>query len=166
MGIKCDTDFSKGKDIPVEEILNQIKNYSCHDITWTGGEPTDQLTEEHIRFFKKMGYYQAIETSGIRRPPVGINYIALSPKFTEEEILRRWGTEPGEYLTVDELRVVRKEGGLIPKFTLINAKHKFISPHFNGLGPDQNVIKYCVKICKDNPKWRLSVQVHKLIGIE
>ena len=46
MGIKCDTEFESGKEMTLEEIVNWLHNNApqCKEITWTGGEPTDQLT--------------------------------------------------------------------------------------------------------------------------
>jgi len=81
-GIKCDTEFESGKEMLLKEIENWITENAqqCKEITWTGGEPLDQLTEEIINYFKKNNYYQAIETSGLHPAPNGLDFICVSPK--------------------------------------------------------------------------------------
>ncbi|HBG79980.1 MAG TPA: radical SAM protein, partial [Porphyromonadaceae bacterium] len=60
----CDTDFKSGKSMALDEIYAEISSYPCRWIIWTGGEPTLQLNEEIVAFFKDKGYRQAIETNG------------------------------------------------------------------------------------------------------
>ena len=56
LGIKCDTEFESGKDMTIEEIYQwlQINAPQCKEITWTGGEPLDQLTNEITLNYKKL----------------------------------------------------------------------------------------------------------------
>ncbi len=84
-GIKCDTEFESGKELSITDIELWLKLNApkCKEITWTGGEPTDQLTEEIISYFKNLGFYQAIETSGLNPVPKGIDFICVSPKVAE-----------------------------------------------------------------------------------
>ncbi len=53
-GIKCDTEFESGKEMTLQEVVSWISNNApnCREITWTGGEPTDQLTNEIVKFFQ------------------------------------------------------------------------------------------------------------------
>ena len=76
----CDTDFAEGDDMTLEQIGDVISAYPCKWIIWTGGEPTIQLNDAHVAFFKEKGYKQAIETNGTRRVPSMIDYITCSPK--------------------------------------------------------------------------------------
>ena len=59
----CDTEFDSGEEMTLQEMLNEIKKYGCKWIVWTGGEPTLQLTDEMVAFFKHNGFLQAIETN-------------------------------------------------------------------------------------------------------
>ena len=61
-GIKCDTEFESGKEYTIEQILSwlELNAPQCKEITWTGGEPTDQLTDEMVQIFKDKGFFQAI----------------------------------------------------------------------------------------------------------
>lgn len=156
----CDTDFALGVWMSAAEIVEKIKPYPCKWIVWTGGEPTLQLTEEIIAYFKQKGYKQAIETNGTRHLPAGLDYIACSPKQNFEKI-------KSIIPAVDELRFPIKQGDLLPDISLLpQAKHYFISPIFcnNQIVPDN--VAYCVELIKQSPRWKLSLQIHKLIDIQ
>ena len=58
-----------GTEMTIEELRDAIAPYPGRRIIWTGGEPTLQLTEETVAYFKTLGYHQSIETNGTRRPP-------------------------------------------------------------------------------------------------
>lgn len=160
MGIKCDTEFESGKEMTLEEICNWIENNAkqCREITWTGGEPTDQLTNEIVSYFKEKGYYQAIETSGLNPVPAGIDFICVSPKVAEHVIKKNFP------LGVDELRYVRHKGQAIP-VPSITAIHYWISPHSDGFNINSENLKHCIQLCIENGKWKLSLQNHKLWNI-
>lgn len=159
-GIKCDTEFESGKNMPLEDILNWCKKTApeCKEITWTGGEPTDQLTNEVISFFKDAGYYQAIETSGLNPAPDGLDFICVSPKVAEHIVKKNFPNG------VTELRYVRHKGQEIPEPSVI-ARHYWISPHSDGFTINSENLKHCIDLCLKNPKWKLSVQTHKLWNI-
>lgn len=159
-GIKCDTEFESGKEMPVQELLKWCKKAApdCKEITWTGGEPTDQLTEEIISFFKDAGYYQAIETSGLNPVPNGVDFICVSPKVAEHIIKKNFPNG------VTELRYVRHAGQFIPEPS-VTALHYWISPHSDGFTINSENLKYCIGLCLQNPKWKLSLQNHKVWNI-
>lgn len=158
--IKCDTEFESGIEMTLKEINNwcQENALSCKQITWTGGEPTDQLTEGIISYFKDKGYFQAIETSGLNPTPKGINYICVSPKVAEHIIKKNFPEG------VNELRYVRHCGQSIP-YPLIKADHYYISPHSDGYDINNVNLKHCINLVKENSTWKLSVQQHKLWNI-
>jgi 7-carboxy-7-deazaguanine synthase len=158
MGIKCDTEFESGEFMDIEEILQWCNITGCKEITWTGGEPLDQLTEEIIQYFKENGYYQAIETSGLHSCPNGIDFICVSPKVAEHVIAKNFPNG------VSELRYVRHKGQSIPAPS-ISASHYWISPHSDGWEINSENLKHCIQLCKDFPKWKLSIQQHKLWNI-
>jgi len=159
-GIKCDTEFESGKEYSLEDILNWLNKNAkeCKEITWTGGEPLDQLTDEIVLFFKQKGYYQAIETSGLHKPVNGLDFICVSPKVAEHVIKKNFPDG------VTELRYVRHSGQDVPQPS-ITAKHYWISPHSDGFTINQDNLKHCIELCKQNPLWKLSVQTHKLWNI-
>lgn len=160
LGIKCDTEFESGKEISIQEILEwcQTNAKQCKEITWTGGEPLDQLTEEIISFFKNEGYFQAIETSGLHPAPEGLDFICVSPKVAEHVIKKNFPNG------VNELRYVRHKGQSIPQPSIV-AKHYWISPHSDGFNINSENLKHCIQLCVENGTWKLSLQNHKIWNV-
>jgi len=157
----CDTDFKEGKDMEIEQIISYIKQFPCQWIVWTGGEPTLQLTEEILLFFKKEGFLQAIESNGHFPLSNLLDYTVVSPKGKVD-----YAKEVNP--KVDEIRLPLKKGDAIPNIaSLPNAQYYFLSPVFtDDKKTTQANIDFCVEQIKENPQWRLSLQIHKLIGIE
>jgi len=156
-GIRCDTEFESGKEMTGEEILQWISLHAvgCRWIVWTGGEPADQLTDEVVEFFNQKGFKQAIETSGIKPVPKGLSWVTLSPKVAEHVLEKNFP------FGVEEIKYVRHSGQDIPKPKVI-ATHKFLSPHFDGINPNDENVRHCIDLCLKNPEWSLSIQQHKL----
>jgi organic radical activating enzyme len=156
-GIVCDTEFESGVGISVEELYQRLNAKLARPtpIVWTGGEPTDQLTEEHVAFFKEKGFFQAIETSGVRPVPKGLDYVTVSPKVAEHILTKHFPDG------VTELRYVRHVGQVIPS-PGIKAQFYYLSPHSDGMQINAENLRHCVKLCLENPPWRLSVQMHKI----
>ena len=155
----CDTEFESYKEMTREELLQALKEYPCKNIIWTGGEPTLQLNYDTLYYFKQIGYYQAVETNGNNTPSTLFNYIVVSPKVAEHVIKKNF-----EFIPVNELRYARHKGQAIPK-PFINADYKYISPIFSGNQLDKENIIHCINLIKENPEWRLSIQIHKLLNI-
>lgn len=162
----CDTDWSDGKEMTVEEIQKEISKFSCSSIVWTGGEPTLQLTNDILKHFPD--YYNCIETNGTNPVPSLIDYIACAPK--KDVCLQTLHKNFPE--GVDEFRypIDAYSNNLLPEINdLPNAKYYYLSPIFTGKERKEinagNLI-YCLKKINEDPRWRLSVQLHKLINIK
>lgn len=157
-GVCCDTEFESGREMTVLELLDYFAvNFPEADsIIWTGGEPAQQLTEEIVDYFKI--YFQSIETSGLFPVPKNLDYVAVSPKVAEHVIARNFPEG------VDELRYVRHVGQSIPN-PLVKADHYYISPHSDGDQINTENLRHCIELVKQNPKWKLSIQTHKLLKI-
>ena len=158
-GIKCDTEYESGAEMSCDEILKWLKINApnCMEITWTGGEPCDQLTDEIVAYFKDEGYYQAIETSGLKTAPDGIDFICVSPKVAEHVIAKN-------FTHISELRYVRHKGQQVPQPS-ITADHYWISPHSDGFTINSENLAHCINLCKQNPEWKLSIQQHKVWNV-
>lgn len=157
-GIRCDTEFESGQEMSVEELLEFCKKCPSKEITWTGGEPADQLTDEIVERFKELGFYQAIETSGLKPAPKGMDFVCVSPKVAEHVVKKNFPNG------VDELRYVRHSGQAIPEPS-VRAHHHWISPHSDGYEINKTNMDHCIQLCLDHPTWRLSVQDHKLWNV-
>ena len=120
----------------------------------TGGEPLLQLDEELILQFHRVGFQVAVETNGTIHPPIGIDWLTVSPK-AHSELKIRSGME---------LKLVYPQADLSPfAFEQLDFKYFYLQPR-DGLDRDTNT-KAALDYCLAYPQWRLSVQTHKVIGI-
>ena len=160
----CDTDFYgvdgvNGGIYEAKELVKMIKslwmaNSSPVSAVLTGGEPLLQLDDKLVQELKKEGIYIAIETNGTLLAPDGIDWICMSPKAGTEIKLR----------SGSEIKVVYPQKDLDPdKFSDLDFENFFIQP-MDSKELESNVAK-SIKFCMDNPKWRLSLQTHKILGI-
>lgn len=152
-GFDCDTEFESGRRLTIGEIVAELRQLSevCDWVILTGGEPALQVDRELIDALHEAGYRLAIETNGSIELPPGIDWITVSPKVAEHAIRQR---------TAHEVKYVRGYGQGIPK-TVVEAEHYLISPAFDGDRLDPRTLDWCIRLAKDNPPWRLSVQQHK-----
>lgn len=111
-----------------------------------------------MSYFKSRAINQAIETSGVRSVPAGLDWVTVSPKVAEHVLAKNFPDG------VTELRYVRHAGQAIPQPS-INAQFYFLSPHFDGFNANNENVRHCLKLCLENPGWRLSLQLHKILGI-
>lgn len=156
-GFDCDTEFESGRELDLEEIVSELRAASttCEWIVLTGGEPALQVDRELIDGLHAAGYKLAIETNGSVELPTGLDWVTVSPKVAEHAIRQR---------TADEVKYVRAHGQAIPE-TVVEASHYLISPAFDGLHLEPRTLEWCLRLVRENPPWRLSIQVHKLLGI-
>lgn len=152
-GFDCDTEFESGRPMTVPEILAEFRRLSetCGWVILTGGEPALQVDDELIGALHAAGYKLAIETNGSVELPAGIDWITVSPKVAEHAIRQR---------RAHEVKYVRGYGQGVPE-TVVEAEHYLISPAFAGHQIDSRILDWCIRLCMDNPPWRLSVQQHK-----
>lgn len=153
-GFDCDTEFESGRWMNLPEILGEFRQLSadCDWVILTGGEPALQVDRELIDILHEAGYKLAVETNGSFELPAGIDWITVSPKVAEHALRQR---------RANEVKYVRGHGQAIPK-TVVEADHYLISPAFEGAEVDPRTLDWCIRLCKENPPWRLSVQQHKL----
>lgn len=159
----CDTQFDRVTiELTPTQLLNLVRqDYpKCNRIIWTGGEPTLQLTEEIVLLFKSVGYWQAIESNGLRPAPMGIDYITISPKQKLDVVAENYKDR-----IVGEVRLPIAQGDQLPDIEVLpEALNYFVSPIFDGEKIVADNIAHCLRLIEDNPIWRLSLQIHKLIG--
>jgi 7-carboxy-7-deazaguanine synthase len=163
----CDTDFvgtdgsNGGKyESPsslAEAVEEQWLSYDLarRYVVCTGGEPLLQLDSDLIAEFHKRGFDVAIETNGTIDVPKGVDWVCVSPKGHVAVRVRQG----------DELKLVYPQNGVNPsKYLSWEFDHFFIQPK-DGLDVDLNT-ELSIKFCKENPRWRLGLQTHKVIGVE
>ncbi len=166
----CDTDFrgTNGEHGGIfqthQELIEEISlicprekghNINSPLTVLTGGEPGLQVDYLLVRGLQQKGFEVAIETNGTLDLPTGINWICVSPKAkTLLKVLRG-----------NEIKIVFPQDNLDPEsFEGLEFEHFFLQPLDN---PDyQSNLRQAIDYCMKNPKWRLSLQIHKLIGIK
>lgn len=153
----CDTKWDIGKDMSIKDVLEELKNYCSDMIVWTGGEPTLQLTNDILRYFDE--YFNCIETNGTNKVPSLISYVSVSPKVSQDVLVQNIDF-------ANEIRYAIKSGDIVPDIsTLPPADNYFLSPIFNDKKLSKENLDYCLKLIKENPKWKLSVQIHNLLNV-
>ena len=162
----CDTDFvgtdgvNGSKYANAELLANKIdkvwdKNLNEKFVVFTGGEPLLQLDKPLVDLLHKKKFKVAIETNGTILPPEKIDWICVSPKQGADFNLK-YG---------NELKLVYPQKGLDPKnFKHLDFDHFFLQP-MDGKDLQRNVLQ-SVSYCVENPLWRLSLQTHKIMGID
>ncbi|MEK6244649.1 MAG: 7-carboxy-7-deazaguanine synthase [Pseudomonadota bacterium] len=123
-------------------------------VVCTGGEPLLQLDAPLVDAMRRAGFRVAIETNGTQPAPPGIDWICVSPKAGAPLVLDRG----------NELKLVFPQAGAEPpSFERLAFDHFFLQP-MDGPSRAQNT-RLAVEYCLAHPRWRLSLQSHKLIGI-
>ena len=123
-------------------------------VVCTGGEPLLQVDENLISELHRREFEVAVETNGTRPAPPSLDWICVSPK----------AGAPLVQTTGSELKLVYPQDDAPPeKFEQLGFRHFFLQPMD---GPDtaantERAIEYCLR----HPRWRLSVQTHKLVGL-
>ena len=162
----CDTDFvgTNGKNGGIYNLKNLIEiidlvwssNFSNQQkfVILTGGEPLLQVNNELVEKLKRKNFFVAIETNGTIKPPEGIDWICVSPKVNTNTILK----------SGNEIKLVYPQKGINLKYyENLNFDHFFLQPLYNK--QYQSNLKKTLKTIMRNPKWKLSLQTHKYIGI-
>jgi 7-carboxy-7-deazaguanine synthase len=163
----CDTEFvgtdgsEGGSYASVSELVRAVARLWPADtgsvtpfVVCTGGEPLLQLDEPLIEGFHAAGLEVAIETNGTLPAPEGIDWICVSPKADVELLLT----------SGDELKLIYPQEGAAPeRFSSLDFEHFVLQP-MDGPARDANT-RLAKEYCLAHPRWRLSLQVHKILGL-
>ena len=163
----CDTDFvgvdgaGGGKFESAADLAAAIERQWPQDsskgkrfVVCTGGEPLLQLDTSLIAALHLRKFEIAVETNGTVKAPTGVDWLCVSPK-AGTELVQRSG---------DELKLVYPQTGAAPAdFEPLCFRNSFLQPMD---GPDREAnTRLAVQYCLDHPRWRLSLQTHKFLGI-
>ena len=162
----CDTDFvgtdgPGGGRFPTAEALARAiweawpsESTERRFVVCTGGEPLLQLDSGLIEALHQASFEIAVETNGTLQPPDGLDWLCVSPKAGTELVIR----------SGDELKLVFPQPGADPtEFESLGFRHFFLQP-MDGPDRDGNTAA-ALQYCLAHPRWRLSLQTHKLLGI-
>jgi 7-carboxy-7-deazaguanine synthase (Cx14CxxC type) len=164
----CDTDFvgidgpSGDKFRSANELAAAVERKWPNEsaaakrfVVCTGGEPLLQLDDSLIEALHDRLFEIAVETNGTLPVPVGVDWVCVSPKSGAKVV-----QESG-----NELKFVYPQVGIEPKqFESLSFEYFYLQPMD---GPHRTVnTDLALRYCLDHPVWRLSLQTHKLLGIE
>lgn len=149
----CDTDHKQKKSMTEESIVREVLQHSTRNIVITGGEPTIQYgLYELVHLLHNKGFNVAIETNGTHYVDMGqFECVTVSPKNVASTKQR----------ICTDLKVVYVGQDLSIYFDMFRPQQFYLQP----LSNKKESIDACVKIVMQDPRWRLSLQTHKLIGV-
>ena len=163
----CDTDFvgtdgpGGGKFSSPEALARAISEEWTHSnagarplVVFTGGEPILQLDAPLVDAMHAEGFEVAVETNGTLPAPPGIDWICVSPKAGTKLALTAGS----------ELKLIYPQADLDPEvFAAMDFRHFFLQP-MDCVQRERNT-RLAIDYCMAHPRWRLSVQTHKVVGI-
>ncbi len=161
----CDTDFvgigpDGGRFATAEALAEAVASRwpeaagGRRFVVCTGGEPLLQLDEPAIVALHARGFEVAVETNGTQPLPRGLDWVCVSPK-ADAPLVVTGG---------DELKLVYPQAKALPeRFEGLDFRHWLLQPMD---GPDREATtRAAIEYCLAHPRWRLSVQTHKVIGV-
>ena len=165
----CDTDFVGmdgegggrfGEAAALVEAIKQSwgEGETYRFVVLTGGEPMLQVDESLISALHAAGFEIAIESNGTLPVPRTIDWICISPK-AGSDVVQHSG---------DDLKLVWPQlGSDFAKMEQWDFSNFLLQPMDTQLGPEANAanMKMCIEFVQNNPKWRLSLQTHKILGL-
>jgi 7-carboxy-7-deazaguanine synthase len=164
----CDTDFSPKEKLTPEAVLARISGFPCRFIVLTGGEPTIQprAIRGLVQLLHQNGYYVTLETNGSSLDTLGVDWVTVSPKLSQKG---KWLLKQAQ-----ELKLVYESQDL--SFYEASAfEHYYLQPKeirtaLWGGGERDHVATRVewdktVAAVLAHPKWKLSIQLHKELGL-
>lgn len=154
----CDTDHSAYTEMTEDEIVSKACSFPARHAVITGGEPLLQITPSLVEKLHREGFYVQMETNGTMPLPEGCNvdWITCSPKYEAVRLER-----------IDELKVVYEgDDGKVDKLGETKAKVYSLQPcDVKDEAENRRNLKGAIDYCLKRPRWRLSLQVHKIIEV-
>ena len=152
----CDTDFVGGKMMTAEEVVASAEDATGESalpshVVVTGGEPCLQMDQGLVDELKKKFDVVAVETNGTIVPRFEGAFITVSPKVERDRIV----------VIGDEVKVVYPEYD--PELFADCGLRRYVQPCDKG---DNENITSTVRWCMEHPEWTLSLQTHKILGLE
>lgn len=157
----CDTAHQSGTMMSADEIVaavNRANTGGTTRVCITGGEPLLQLDKALVNALNRAGYLIHVETNGTRRLPAFVTWVTLSPKGSGNVII--------DMDDVMEVKLVY-EGGDPDLSRWESESTLFLQPCDTGdAARNRELTAQAAEYVKRHPKWRLSLQTHKLIDIK
>ncbi len=157
---KASWSFGAHPLIEVDDVVDRIRNYPARAVVVTGGEPTLYPLQYLCDKLKEIGIKTFIETSGAYPVSGNWDWVCLSPKPQSPPV-------DGNYLKANELKVIIENSSDFQwaeeNAVLVGPDcHLFLQPEWSRKG---KMLDEIIRYIESNPRWRLSLQAHKYLGI-
>lgn len=161
----CDTDFvgtdgeGGGRFVGPEALADHVWGLwpggGAPYLVFTGGEPMLQLDEALVRACQARGFEVAIETNGTHAVPACVDWICVSPK-PNSVVVQTHG---------HELKLVWPQAAFASPEVFVDwaFEHRLLQPLDDAQQADN--VALCTRYCLSDPRWRLSLQTHKIVGL-
>lgn len=164
----CDTDFSLRERLDPEAVADRLSAFPCRFVVLTGGEPTAQARgfRALVDLLHLRGYYVTLETNGTSEDTLGADWVTVSPKLSQKGA---WNLKRGQ-----ELKLVF-EGQDLAAYEASEFEHYFLQPKeirtaawgkgVRDVERTRAEWERTAAAVMANPRWRLSIQLHKELGL-
>ena len=161
----CDTDFvgtdgeGGGKFSSADELADRVEQLwgdgaERRLVVITGGEPMLQLDAELVEALHRRGFRVAMESNGTLAAAPALDWICISPK-AGTDVVQREG---------NELKLVWPQAGIDPaELESWAFDHFLVQPM--DCADREAAIEAAIRLAMERPKWRLTIQAHKVIGL-
>ena len=158
----CDTNFQHTQTLSEQDITRWAVQTGMTHIVITGGEPTLQLTASLLQQLHHEGLFIQIETNGTRPlpPDCQADWVTCSPKSP-------YTNEPIRLTHIDELKVIFTSKDDPDNYNHLAASVRCLQPCDTGdERRNEQLRQQAISYCLHHPQWRLSLQTHKLLGLQ
>lgn len=152
----CDTLHSNHTDMSIDLIVEHVKTFPARHIVITGGEPTMQLVPELLQKLRNAGFFIQIETNGSLPIPDRCNpdWITCSPKGAPIQLQR-----------IDELKVLYHGQEQVGYNDIIAREYRLQPLDTGNADKNKEILQQTLDYLLKNPKWKLSLQIHKILNV-
>ncbi len=153
----CDTEHESFTEMSEEDIVAKASEYPARTIVITGGEPTLQLTASLTERLHQAGFAIHLETNGSRQLPEGaeIDWVTCSPKDGGKVVIQH----------IDELKVVFQNQDMSQYDSLVAKEYRLQPLDSGNAKKNAENLKMTLDYVLKNPKWKFSLQTHKVLGV-
>lgn len=155
----CDTDFLPRRTMTADELLSEMNSlWPAGGERWccmTGGEPLLQLDQQLCSRLMVDGWRIALETNGTIDHGLWIDHVTVSPKKGGELKLG----------SADSLKVVLPGGWSANEVAALAERYRYATSYVQMQYGEPSALEQCLSVIRGDSRWKLSVQIHKTLGM-
>lgn len=159
---ECDTDYSVSERATTAEIVRRVVECATNSrwVWITGGEPTTHNLQPLVSQLRDYAFKIALATSGVGHPPIGVEFVSVSPHRIDDNWVLRHGNQLNIVPGLNGLRLEDLEDVDVSGFAV-----KYVTPCWYTPGDRAERVAECVAWVQSHSGWRLGIQAHKNWGV-